>query len=224
MSSRTAPFDGIAAWYDAVMQDPDQHGPMTTHANQLVAAELGPGTGTVLDVACGTGLSPRWIAPLGYTVIGVDISADQLSIARDRLVAVRGDAAALPLRDASVDAVITTYSAAPDHAGSAREAFRVLKPGGRYVQVQVHPTFNGSWTERRPDGSVSISPHYLEEQTFAPDHHATSIRGRVGSAHVPLGDYVNATLAAGFRLDRLVEFSEYAGTLPTSVQLASTRP
>ncbi len=211
-----ATFDGVAGWYDALMQDPTGHGPLTELVNGLVAEELGAGTGTVLDIACGTGLLPRWLAPLGYTVVGLDYSADQLRIARDRLPVVQGDAAALPFRTGSAAAVVTIFSAAPDHVGAARETARVLAPGGRHVAVFVHPALNGSLSRRHDDGSVTIAAGYHEVARFEADHHASSVRGRVGSQHQPLDARLSAYLDAGLRLRRFVELGEGPGA-PTSI-------
>ncbi len=210
MSPQPAAFDGVAEWYDAVMQDPDGHGPLTARVNELVAAELGPGPGTVLDVACGTGLLPRWLTPLGWSVVGLDYSADQLSIARERLPVVQGDAAALPFRDDALDAVVTTFSAAPDLVGSAREVHRVLRPGGLHVAVFVHPVLNGSLSRRHDDGSVTVAPGYHRSASWPASRHATDIRGRVGAVHQPLDARLGALLGAGLRLHRFTELSEYA--------------
>lgn len=214
-----AAFDGIAGWYDEIMQDPGRHGAMTDRVNTLVADELGKGgaTATALDVACGTGLLPRWLGPLGWTVLGTDYSAGQLAIARERLPVVQADAAALPFRDDSFDAVVTTFSAAPDEAGAAREAHRVLRAGGRYVTVMVHPVLNGSLSRRAGDGSVTVLPGYERPARFAPDGQATSVRGRAGASHRPLGERLTALLGSGLRLTRFLEFSEYEGALPSSI-------
>ncbi|HEY0189285.1 MAG TPA: methyltransferase domain-containing protein [Cellulomonas sp.] len=219
----TAAFDGVADWYDDVMQDPDRHGPLTALVNDLVAGELGRGPGLVLDVACGTGLSPRWLTPLGWTVLGVDYSADQVGIARTRLPAVQGDAAALPFRTGSLDAVITTFSAAPDHDGAVREAARVLRPGGLHVAVFVHPVLNGGFSTHAPDGSVLVDPGYLQVAHRGPDQHATTIRGRVGSRHLPLDARLAPYPAAGLRLRTFREIGEQPGALPSSILTTWTR-
>ena len=45
---------------------------------------LGPGDGLCLDIGCGGGLYFGTLAAAGRTVVGLDRSADQLSIARGR--------------------------------------------------------------------------------------------------------------------------------------------
>lgn len=222
-SGSAASFDGVASWYDRVMQDPGAHGPLTALVNDLVVAELGAGSGTVLDVACGTGLLPRWLAPLGWTVLGLDYSADQLRIAKGRLPVVQGDAGALPVLDGVLDAVVTTFSAAPDLDAAAREVARVLRPGGRHVAVFVHPVLNGSLSTRGENGSVTVGAGYHDSVRLPPDQHASTVRGRVGAVHRPLDVRLGAYLAAGLRLERFHEVAETPQVAPTSILTAWTR-
>jgi len=97
----------------------------------------------VLDVATGAGFVALALAPLVREVIATAITAEMLAEAR-RLAAEReagnvrfafAQAEALPFRDARFDRV--TVRSAPHHFADvgefAREAARVLKPGGRLV-------------------------------------------------------------------------------------------
>ena len=104
---------------------------------------------TVVDLGCGTGLVALAAAEKGGRVIGVDASGEMLerleSRARargvDGLSLVHGDMRRLPLRDGSVDVVVSCY--AFHHLSddgkelACAEAFRVLRPGGRFVTVDM---------------------------------------------------------------------------------------
>lgn len=57
---------------------------------------------TVLDVGCGTGLSYL----LGHKIIGIDLSAGMVKIAKSRMTASVADAHCLPFKDKSFGAVI----------------------------------------------------------------------------------------------------------------------
>ena len=107
--TRAAAYDPIADWYEreflAGQADGDPLG-----VGQALAALLGPGRGRCLDLGCGTGARAAQVRELGWTPFGVDVSARMLRYARDRLPAVRADAARLPIRDLSVDAVITVMA------------------------------------------------------------------------------------------------------------------
>ena len=107
---------------------------------EQVADSVGiPSTAAVLDVACGTGVLARTIAPrLGPSgsVTGLDISDEMLSVARRIAPQIewhQGDATALPFEDSSFDRVVCQFGLmllTDRHAGLA-EMVRVLRPGGR---------------------------------------------------------------------------------------------
>ena len=95
----------------------------------------------VLDVATGTGLALRALAPRlapAAHLTGIDIAPGMLAVAREKLpeaTFIRADAAALPLEDASFDLVtcVTGIHLMPDAAAAIREWARVLRPDGRIV-------------------------------------------------------------------------------------------
>jgi len=112
----------------------------------------------VLDLACATGTVARMVAPrVGSdgSVAGLDFSPVMLGVAQSSPVyggpAIQwqeGDAAALPYDDGFFDVVISQHGLQffPDREQSAREIYRVLKPGGRLVAnvwqgTEVHPLF-----------------------------------------------------------------------------------
>lgn len=101
---------------------------------------------TVLDLGSGAGfdafLSCMKVGPKGY-VIGVDMTPDMVEKAKvnaEKLglknVEFRlGDIEHLPLEDASVDVIISNcvINLSPDKQSVFNEAFRVLRPGGRFT-------------------------------------------------------------------------------------------
>jgi SAM-dependent methyltransferase len=102
------------------------------------AAGIVPGQ-RVLDVGCGTGALARRlrarVGPAG-AVLGLDANPQMLAVAR-RLDAdiewIDGRAEALPLPDASVDALASQFAMMffDDRVAALREMQRVLRPGGR---------------------------------------------------------------------------------------------
>lgn len=115
-----------------------------------LARALHVGSGElVLDVGSGLGTSALTIArATGCAVVGVDLSPANVERAAARAVAaglagrvrfLPGDAEALPLPDASLDAALSECSLClvPDKGAAVRELARVLRPGARVAISDV---------------------------------------------------------------------------------------
>lgn len=109
------------------------------------ANQIGPGN-SVLDVACGSGLSLTLAAARGATVAGIDASAAQLEVARERLPAAdlrEGEMDTLPFADAQFD-LVTICNAlqyAEDTVTALKEMRRVARPGGTIgILMQARPS------------------------------------------------------------------------------------
>ncbi len=90
----------------------------------------------ILDVATGAGYVAAAAARIGAEPVGLDFSATQVRLARERYPGIRfeqGDAEALPFEADSFDVVVNAFGLChlPHPDVALREAFRVLKPGGR---------------------------------------------------------------------------------------------
>lgn len=88
----------------------------------------------VLDLACGSGPMSRELAQPGRTVIGLDLSLDELSLAAQRSEGpwVRADGLSLPFADESMDAITSSIGLAvvTPLSDVIAECARVLRPGG----------------------------------------------------------------------------------------------
>ena len=112
--------------------------------NPTAIAELAEGE-TVLDLGSGGGidcfLASKAVGPEGW-VIGVDMTEEMLELARRNAATVgatnvefrQGQIEALPVEDNSVDVIISNcvINLSTDKPQVLKEAFRVLKPGGRF--------------------------------------------------------------------------------------------
>ncbi|MET7481052.1 class I SAM-dependent methyltransferase [Streptomyces sp. NPDC005648] len=204
--STIAAYDEHADWYNTHMS-PDGAGDYVQRVHAALSDLLGPGGGTCLDVCCGTGAHADALSRLGWTPVGIDLSHNQLRYATRRLPVARADATALPLADASVPAAVCVLAGTdvPDYAAVLREIARVLKPGGRFVHVGVHPCFVGAFADRTDPPRVVVHPTYGDRARTYAGGSPQGVRARVGAWDLPLADLLNGTAEAGLHLTRTTE-------------------
>ncbi len=156
--------------------------------NPTMLASLAPGE-VVLDLGSGAGLdvllSARRVAPGGHAY-GVDMTDEMVALAnrnRDRAgvanaTFLKGSIETIPLPDASVDVVISNcvINLAEDKAAVIKEAYRVLRPGGRIAVADM--------VELEPLGPA------VKKQL---DSWAGCISGTI-----PIDEYRRALIGAGF--------------------------
>ncbi|MCC7365162.1 MAG: arsenite methyltransferase [Dehalococcoidia bacterium] len=182
--------------------------------NPTAIAALQPGQ-DVLDLGSGGGidcfLAAKMVGPAGR-VYGVDMTPEMLALARKNQAKVGatnvefrlGEIEHLPMADASVDVIISNcvINLSPDKDQVFREAFRVLRPGGR---LQVSDIV---WTKPVPD-----------EVKGDMEQWAGCIAGALLES-----DYLAKIAAAGF-VDVTSDAKEYPGGKGiASAAVVATRP
>lgn len=128
-----------AGWEDSgvVTKYHERLSGVTTQSVDALLDAAGVRSGSrVLDVATGAGYIAGAAAQRGAEVIGIDFSAAQVRMARERYPEIRfeqADAEALPFEPDTFDAVVNGFGMChfPNPDVALREAFRVLKRGGR---------------------------------------------------------------------------------------------
>lgn len=172
----------------------------------------------VLEIGAGAAQCSRWLAARGAHVVASDLSRQMLrrsqlidAAAKRRDPGAPGvpllqcDGVALPVADASVDVVFTSYGVVPfvaDSAAVMREAARVLRPGGRFVFSTTHPL---RWALPDDPGEEGLRVrHSYFDRTPYVEQDGTG-RATYVEHHRTLGDRVREAVAAGLEVLDVVE-------------------
>jgi ubiquinone/menaquinone biosynthesis C-methylase UbiE len=167
----------ITGFWNAVAPDyeerPGNTVPFGSEAHRrwvdLLSRVLPPPPADVLDLGTGTGFLALVSASLGHNVIGIDLAAGMLEVARER-AAERGvqvrfkeaDAVAPPFEEETFDAITSRHLLWTLRAGT--EALpnwrRILRPGGRVVALDGF--------RPRPQPGGTIDPDDLFVQHYSP--------------------------------------------------------
>ena len=240
-------WDHVAAWYDELIEDNrSDHFRHTIMPGtlRLLRADRPEGF-RVLDIACGQGALCRRMAELGMDATGVDASTKLIETARRRPLAAPGkvrfevgDARALlslptDARSAGFDAatcVMALMNIDPLEP-VLRGAAAVLRPGGAFIAVILHPAFRApgqtswGWDEgaphpdrsrkrpqdraqarqyRRVDGYLSLGQIPITMNPGKAAHGAAPVT--TWTFHRPIQAYVKAFADAGFLVEALEEW------------------
>ncbi len=138
-------------------------GQMTRQAVDALLAAVNARSGVkLLDMASGPGYVAAEATRRGLDAIGTDIAGDMVDEARRRFAKARfevADAENLSYRDASFDAVTCAFGMLhfPQPGKAVAEAYRVLRPGGRFCLQRVVWSCKGESAD--PDSRGGAAPY-----------------------------------------------------------------
>jgi SAM-dependent methyltransferase len=216
-----ARYDRFADWYEDYVND--AAGRHTDRTQDLLRRLLGRGSGTCVDVCCGTGTYAATIGQLGWSPVGVDVSRGQLRYAKARMNVACGAAEALPVASDGVDAAVCVrcHTDVPDYAAVVRDVARTLKPGARFVHIGLHPCFCGAFADRSDLDRIVLKPGYRDTSLSFEAWSPHGVRARVGAWHLPLAGLIRAVVDAGLLITDIVEDGPET---PDLLGLAATKP
>lgn len=161
-----ASYDAVAEDYAAKFLDEFDHKPADRELLDEIAATV---TGTICDLGCGPGHLARYLADRGADVVGVDLSAEMVAVARRLHPGLRfeqGNMLDLDLvADGEWAAVVAFYSLIhidrPRVPDALREIHRVIAPSGLFA-VSAHVGDGEIRAERFLDHDVPFTGTYFQ--------------------------------------------------------------
>ena len=125
-----------------------------------------------IDLGCGEGRFSRMLAERGAVVTGVDLCRPFIEFAKDHrvsdesyLVGDMEDLREVPSEEFDLAVSYVTLVDVPDMQSAVREAFRVLRRGGRFVVCNLHPmvSANPGWIRQGNRQLHYPVDHYFDE-------------------------------------------------------------
>lgn len=209
-------------WWDGNADDyQDEHGSFLGDARFIWGPEgldeasarlLGDVSGRrVLEIGSGAAQCSRWLVTQGASVAAFDLSHRQLRHAKRldletglRVLAVQADAEALPFATGVFDLAASAYGALPfvaDPLAVLTEVRRVLRPGGRFVFSVSHPIRWAFPDDPGPRG-LTADRSYFDRTPYV---EREGSRVTYVEHHRTMGDWISLIVAAGLRVEGLLE-------------------
>ena len=195
----------------------------------------------LLDMACGEGYFSRYYAKAGAIVTGIDFSESQIAAAQAEesrtplgIQYQVADASIMNNIESESFDIVISFMALMDienYEGAIMQAARVLKPGGRFVFILIHPCFG--WSRRGYDGETLVrweyrrledgsrEPHYLKIFEYFTNH-SYKMRWKDDEGHEvavttmfhrTLTDYMKTLRKNGFVVSQIEEPRPVEGKL-----------
>ncbi len=204
MSRRTSIYDDYAAEYAELVADREAHladEPLLAPTLEVLGDVAGL---AVLDAACGEGFLARLLAARGARVTGLDLAPRLIALARAKggvapiTYQVADLSAPLPHLAGHFDRVVSylALNDVADYRGFSATLAAVLKPGGRLVIALNNPY---SYIVRN-----HVRDYFDSGTAYA--YRGMAAQGvKVHFYQRTLEEYLTALLAAGLRLERLMD-------------------
>jgi ubiquinone/menaquinone biosynthesis C-methylase UbiE len=215
-------WGNVADWYDAHVgaAGSEYHRQVVIPGTvKLLATAAGQ---KVIDVACGQGVLCRVLHEQHVSVTGVDAAAELIRAARqhgpsdiDYHVGDARDLTSLPADHFDAAACVLAIQNIHPLPPVFQSVARILKVGGRFAVVMMHPCFRGAketswgWDEAANVQYRRVDRYLLPRKTPIVTHPGSNPDQYTWTFHRPLGSYVKALRSAGFVLDALEEWPSH---------------
>lgn len=217
----------VADWYDELVGESgsEYHREVVLPGVlRLLALQAGQ---SAVDIACGQGVLCRLLHERGVLASGLDAAPELIKAARERgpaeihyRIGDARDMQFLPERAfdaaACVLAIQNINPIQPVFSG----VHRLLRPGGRFVLVMMHPCFRGpketawGWDAARQVQYRRVDRYLLPRKSPIVTHPGKDPNAYTWTFHKPIEHYVRAARNAGLLIDAIEEWPSHKSSQP----------
>jgi ubiquinone/menaquinone biosynthesis C-methylase UbiE len=217
----------VADWYDQLVgESGSEYHRQVVLPGVLRLLALQPGDAAI-DIACGQGVLCRILAERGVEMTGVDAARPLIDAARQRGPAsIRYELADarelgfLPAARFVAAACILAIQNIQPLQGVFESVARLLRPGGKFVIVMMHPCFRGpketswGWDDARKAQYRRVDRYLLPRKSPIVTHPGKTASGYTWTFHKPIEAYVKALRQAGLLIDAIEEWPSHKSSQP----------
>jgi len=177
--------ESITKWYDALSQNYDElYGEEQEKKHAKVLQILGNRAfNIIVDVGCGTGKLLRLISPRSQVVLGIDLSIQMLTRAKQRTAdndvqLVRADASYLPLQDHVADGVtcVSMTESGPVLEEHFNELSRIATRDATLIMTIFDDKGRTTWSQQKETGIELVASLSDREQLYLLDRAKNRVR------------------------------------------------
>jgi len=214
-------WSDVADWYDQLVGEAgsEYHREVVLPGViKLLAPQLGD---RIVDIACGQGVLCRLLASKGAEVTGIDAAEPLITAARERgpasihyHVGDARDLSFLPANHFTAAACVLAIQNMHPIQPVFELTSRVLKSGGLFVIVMMHPCFRGpkesswGWDEQKKVQYRRVDRYLLPRKSPILAHPGKS-HEYTWSFHKPIEQYIKALRTAGMLIDGIEEWPSH---------------
>ena len=215
-------WGGVAEWYDELVGDSgsEYHREVVLPGVlRLLAMTKGE---KAIDIACGQGVLCRLLHERGVEATGVDAARELIAAARERGPAeIRYDVADarelnfLPSDHFTAAACVLAVQNIDPLPPVFKGVARLLKPGGKFVIVMMHPAFRGpkeaswGWDEKQKAQYRRVDRYLMPRKTPIVAHPGKAPGLYTWTFHKPIESYVKSLRNAGLLIDAMEEWPSH---------------
>ena len=215
-------WGGVAEWYDELVGDSgsEYHREVVLPGVlRLMAMMKGE---KAIDIACGQGVLCRLLHERGVEAMGVDAARELIAAARERgpaeiryEIADARELGFLPADQFTAAACVLAVQNIDPLQPVFKGVGRLLKPGGKFVVVMMHPAFRGpkeaswGWDEKERVQYRRVDRYLMPRKTPIVAHPGKAPGLYTWTFHKPIESYVKSLRGAGLLIDAMEEWPSH---------------